>query len=148
MDVFVVICTVVTDDWVGNNDEAVYFWIGTHASLALQEHAAKVRGNPPPPLVSPRPPVPSALSMEWWLLGVGRGLLEEGRDWSEVVPPLQPVTSRWRIGSPGSSRSRSGPGTRGWVYTLGFGDRLMLSGLGLVSLRGGWRWIAVLLLCR
>lgn len=42
MDVFVCICTVVTDDWVGNNDEAVYFWVGKHSTLALQEHGAKV----------------------------------------------------------------------------------------------------------
>ena len=42
MDVFVCICTVVTDDWVGNNDEAVYFWVGKHATLSLQEHGAKV----------------------------------------------------------------------------------------------------------
>lgn len=42
MDVFVVICTVVTDDWVGNQDEAVYFWVGTHAPIDLQEHGAKV----------------------------------------------------------------------------------------------------------
>ncbi len=43
MDVFVCICTVVTDDWVGNNDEAVFFWVGRHATLALQEHGAKVQ---------------------------------------------------------------------------------------------------------
>ena len=42
MDVFVCICTVVTDDWVGNNDEAVFFWVGRHAPLSLQEHGAKV----------------------------------------------------------------------------------------------------------
>lgn len=42
MDVFVCICTVVTDDWVGNNDEAVFFWVGKHAPLSLQEHGAKV----------------------------------------------------------------------------------------------------------
>lgn len=42
MDVFVCISTVVTDDWVGNNDEAVFFWVGRHATLALQEHGAKV----------------------------------------------------------------------------------------------------------
>ncbi|CAB1101471.1 unnamed protein product [Ectocarpus sp. CCAP 1310/34] len=42
MDVFVCICTVVTDDWVGNNDEAVFFWVGRYATLALQEHGAKV----------------------------------------------------------------------------------------------------------
>lgn len=42
MDVFVCICTVVTDNWVGNNDEAVFFWVGRHATLALQEHGAKV----------------------------------------------------------------------------------------------------------
>lgn len=42
LDVFVCICTVVTDDWVGNTDEAVFFWVGRHATLALQEHGAKV----------------------------------------------------------------------------------------------------------
>lgn len=42
MHVYVVICTVVTDDWVGNNDEAVFFWVGKHATLDLQEHGAKV----------------------------------------------------------------------------------------------------------
>lgn len=43
MDVFVCICTVVTDDWVGNDDEAVFFWVGKHATLAVQEQGAKVR---------------------------------------------------------------------------------------------------------
>lgn len=33
---------MVTDNWVGNNDEAVFFWVGKHATLSLQEHGAKV----------------------------------------------------------------------------------------------------------
>lgn len=33
---------MVTDNWVGNNDEAVFFWVGKYATLSLQEHGAKV----------------------------------------------------------------------------------------------------------
>ncbi|CAN0390923.1 unnamed protein product, partial [Discosporangium mesarthrocarpum] len=42
LEVFVCICTVVTDDWLGSQDEAVWFWVGRHAKMTLQEHGVEV----------------------------------------------------------------------------------------------------------